>query len=206
MNHEASVSTSLIVRLRDGDRDAWRRIVVVFGPIVYRRCQRRGLVGADAEDVTQEVFRAAAGGIARFRRSGPGHSFGAWMAGITRRQIADYYRRRDPHAAAVGGSSARQRLEEVAESPRDEEENWEPSDWQRDVVQRMTALIKIDFEPRTWQAFWRTCVDGRSTAQVAEELGMTSGAIRNARSKVRKRLLLEFQDLLTVDTSGEIFL
>jgi RNA polymerase sigma-70 factor (ECF subfamily) len=57
------------------------------------------------------------------------------------------------------------------------------------------ALIRGEFEPRTWQAFWLTAVEARSPGDVAAELGMTAGAVRVAKSRVLKRLREELRGL-----------
>ena len=41
---------------------------------------------------------------------------------------------------------------------------------------------------RTWQAFWRTAVDGQPGKQVAADLGLTVAAVYHARSRVLARL------------------
>ncbi len=55
--------------------------------------------------------------------------------------------------------------------------------------------MRGEFEARTWQAFWKTGVEGLPTGDVAEELGMSPGAIRNARYKVSRRLRDELESL-----------
>lgn len=196
---DTTLSSSLLVRLRSGDRDAWRRLVTAYGPVVHRRCRRRGLATADADDVTQEVFRAISSGLERFRRETSGESFEAWLAGIVRHKLADHFRQLDRPAVAAGGSTARQRLENLAQQ--DAADGWEATDIRRDVVRRIVALLRVDFEERTWQAFWLTCVDGLATDEAAATLRMTPGAVRNARSKVRKRLLAEFGEVLSLGES-----
>src|SRR5437879_11492919 len=54
---------------------------------VLRRVSRR----EEAEDITAEVFAAAAAGLPRFRGHCPPH---LWLLGIARRQIAGALRRR----------------------------------------------------------------------------------------------------------------
>jgi RNA polymerase sigma-70 factor (ECF subfamily) len=56
--------------------------------------------------------------------------------------------------------------------------------------------VRGEIEPRTWEAFWRTAVDGRPPAHLAAELGMTAAAIRQAKSRVLRRLKREVGDLL----------
>ena len=57
---QRKTSLTLLQRLRANDNDAWRVTVQLYTPLVYHWCARGGVRGADAEDVAQEVFRAAA--------------------------------------------------------------------------------------------------------------------------------------------------
>jgi RNA polymerase sigma-70 factor (ECF subfamily) len=56
--------------------------------------------------------------------------------------------------------------------------------------------MQTEFEERTWQAFWQVVVDGRSPADVAQQLGMSANAVHLARGRVLRRLREEFSDLL----------
>jgi RNA polymerase sigma-70 factor (ECF subfamily) len=58
------------------------------------------------------------------------------------------------------------------------------------------GLIRDEFEQRTWQAFWRMAVDNRTSAEVAGELGMTTNAVRMAKSRVLRRLREELGELV----------
>jgi DNA-directed RNA polymerase specialized sigma24 family protein len=55
--------------------------------------------------------------------------------------------------------------------------------------------IRCDFEDTTWQAFWQTSVDDRESRDVAEELGMSVGAVYIARSRVLARLRKEIEEV-----------
>src|SRR5947208_1607813 len=59
-------SLTLLQRLRDDEPEAWRTVVRLYTPLLCHWCARRGVRGADAEDVIQEVLRAAAAGLAGF--------------------------------------------------------------------------------------------------------------------------------------------
>jgi RNA polymerase sigma-70 factor (ECF subfamily) len=56
-------------------------------------------------------------------------------------------------------------------------------------------LVKDEFQPNTWQAFWRTAVEGRAAQEVGDELKMTPGAVYVAKSRVLARLREEAQRL-----------
>ena len=90
-------SFTLLERLRANEGDAWRIMVQLYTPLVHHWCVRGGVRGADAEDVVQEVLRAAAGHMDDFRRDRPGDSVRAWLRGITRNMILQHFRRGGRH-------------------------------------------------------------------------------------------------------------
>jgi RNA polymerase sigma-70 factor (ECF subfamily) len=58
-------------------------------------------------------------------------------------------------------------------------------------------LIRDEFEEQTWQAFWLTTVEDRSSTDAAVALGMSAGAVRKAKARVLHRLRQEFGDVLS---------
>ena len=63
------------------------------------------------------------------------------------------------------------------------------------LFRQALELIRNEFREPTWQAFWKVVVDGRSPADVAEEMRMNPGAVRVAKCRVLQRLRLELADL-----------
>src|SRR5262249_59088114 len=112
MNPERVTSLSLLERARHHDEPSWRRLVTLYGPLIEHWCRRGGARPEDAADLAQEIFLAVAQGLERFERRGPG-SFRGWVRGITRHKLLDSYRRAERKAAAAGGSTALQRLQEI---------------------------------------------------------------------------------------------
>jgi RNA polymerase sigma-70 factor (ECF subfamily) len=193
----SSISSTLLERVRAQRPEAWERLVDLYGPVVYRWCRQSALRPEDAADVVQEVFTAVAVHVGEFRRERPGDSFGGWLRSITRNKIRDYYRRRLGKPEARGGTDARQQLAEIGQPP-------EPSDpsaacdegldaW---LSRRGLELVRAEFENRTWEAFWRTAVEGHAPAHVAEDLGMSVQAVYQAKSRVLRRLRQELDELL----------
>ena len=58
------------------------------------------------------------------------------------------------------------------------------------------ALVREEFEERTWEAFWRVTVEGQTSTAVADALSMTPAAVRQAKSRVLRRLREEFGEIL----------
>lgn len=180
----ASSSTSLIERLQARDEEGWRRFTVIYGPLVYGWARAAGLGDEDAADVGQEVFQAISTHIAGFRRESAGDSLRGWIWTIARNAIREHFRRRARRPKTVADNEA---LAELAEVP----EPTANDDATTRLAQRALDLIRTDFEPRTWQAFWRTAVEGQRAADVGRDLGLSTAAVYMARSRVLSRLRQE---------------
>jgi RNA polymerase sigma-70 factor (ECF subfamily) len=182
-----STSSSLIEQVRARHADAWARLARLYTPLVYRWARQRGLQDADAADVVQEVFRSVATRINSFRQDQPGASFRGWLWTITYHKLGDYFRRVSSQPEAAGGTDAQHRLQQTAEisassldGPR--------FDADASLLHRALHVLRGEFEERTWQAFWRATVDGQATSDIAQDLGMTIRAVRQAKYRVLRRL------------------
>jgi RNA polymerase sigma-70 factor (ECF subfamily) len=198
----SSLSASLLLRVVALEPEAWERLVRLFGQTIYRRCRRRGLPPEEAADLVQEVFLAAARGVARFRRDGPGASFRGWLWGIARHKLKDHWEARANRPAAQGGTEAQRRLAELADDEDEAATDEGGAGEVPDLVRRALDLVRGEFQETTWQAFWRFEVDGLSAAEVAAQLGMSPNAVHVAVCRVRKRLREEFGDLLEPGERG----
>jgi RNA polymerase sigma-70 factor (ECF subfamily) len=192
----ASLPGSLLVRLRDQDQEAWGRAVQLFYPLVHHWCRRAGLQDGDAADVAQEVFRALAQNVVRFRADEGRHSFRGWLWGITRLQLLAHHRRRGNQPAGAGGTSVQQRFNEIATDP---ESEWSAAEQEQDrilILRRAVALLRATVEPRTWQVFWRVVVEGHAPAEVAADLGVAVAHVYVIKGRLLRRLRAEFDGLL----------
>lgn len=184
-------SLTLIERVRARDESSWHGLVELYGPLVFSWCRRGGLGDEDAADAVQNVFTAVASNIATFRRDKPGDSFRGWLRVITRNQILMHFRRASTRPQpGVGGSTANLKIQQLPDNAIDDDEE-HSADEQHGLFLRGLEVIRAEFEERTWQAFWQNVVEERPSDVVAQELGMSTGAIRQAKYKVLKRLRTE---------------
>ncbi len=192
----SGTSLTLLELLRANVPDAWRTTVQLYAPLVYHWCDRFGVRGADADDVSQEVFRAAATSLASFRREREGDTFRGWLRGITRHMVLQHFRSADREPPGVGGTDVLRKMEDVIDTaslPADEKE--EPGEVNA-LYRRALELVRGEFEEQTWRAFWLTVAEGRSPVDIAAELGVTPAAIRKAKSRVLHRFKEEFGELI----------
>jgi RNA polymerase sigma-70 factor (ECF subfamily) len=183
-----STSSGLIDGAKRQDPLAWHRLVQLYGSLVYSWCRKFGVSQTDAADVFQEVFRSVHTHIADFRRDEPGHAFRGWLWTITRNKIRDHFRRVAGHPHAAGGTDAMLQLLNFAEESSSMLGEDSRSQQQSSTFLVGMEMVQAEFEDRTWQAFWRTTVDGVPTSVVAAELEMSINAVRLAKSRVLRRL------------------
>jgi RNA polymerase sigma-70 factor (ECF subfamily) len=193
MSSDNGTRLSLLQRASDRESVAWSELVDLYAPLVAHWCRRRGVPSADLPDVVQDVFLAVSRRLSTFQTRGEG-SFRSWLWTITANKILDHGRRASRHVSAVGGSSALVAMKQVPDSPLwDDEPSSE--DVLQDLFRRGLAQVRDEFETNSWQAFWRTAIDGIPTATVGEELEMTPAAIRQARSRILRRLRQQLGDV-----------
>jgi RNA polymerase sigma-70 factor (ECF subfamily) len=157
-------------------------------------CGRGGVAPGEVGDVAQEIFVAASQGLERFHRDRPGDTFRGWLRGISRNQILLYFRKSEGQARAEGGEMAQRRMDSIID-PLSEPVEGEPIQIKQ-FYRRAVEQVRSEFEERTWQAFWLTVIDCRSPADLAAELGMSMAAIRQAKSRVLRRLKQEMGQLI----------
>ncbi len=191
-------SDSLILGIQAGSEDAWIRMTSLFGPHVYKRIRmltRHGLQSQDMADISQEVFLAATEKIETYRHSREKHgSFRGWLYGITRHKVLQYIEKQSKAPLLS------EYLDELTQwSPESLTDDFEGDGaiWKLKKGNTHQAIerIRSKSEDHTWQAFWRTVVNGEDNGDVAEDLGMADKAVRQARHRTVTRLKKEIERL-----------
>lgn len=177
---------SLLVRLRNPqDTEAWTEFVRLYASVIYGFARKRGLQDADAADLMQEVLRAVARSIGGLDYNTAKGTFRGWLYSITRNKIFNFLEARARQARGTGDSYAHHRLEE--QPARETDDDWD-REYERKIFNWAAERIKNEFQTATWNAFWRTAVEGRSAKEVGEQLSMSPGAVYVAKSRVLARL------------------
>jgi RNA polymerase sigma-70 factor (ECF subfamily) len=186
-----TTSLTLIEQVKAHDQDAWTRLVYLYTPLVAHWCRRWGVSGADVDDVIQEVFQAVAVGLESFRRASQTDTFRGWLRGVTRHKVLDRFRR--PAPRGQGGTEFYNQLLAIPEIDPDQgdpESERAEATAMGDVFRRALEIVRGEFEARTWDLFWRAAVDGAPPNEVATLFGVSPGAVRQAKSRVLRRLKL----------------
>lgn len=179
-------SHSLIARVKDlGDGAAWAEFLGIYQPVVMRMARRRDLQDADAQDVMQQVFLSIAKSIEGWVPGDLQPPFRAWLTTIARNAITKALARR-PRDAATGSTS----VMELLESQPDPRETTAEilAEARQELVRWAAEQIRSEFSAATWNAFWRTAIEGVPIAEVAKSTGSSAGAVYVARYRVIARL------------------
>jgi RNA polymerase sigma-70 factor, ECF subfamily len=180
-----TTSASLLKRLQEPDaQEAWDRFAALYAPLLDQWAHRLGLPDNDAADLVQEVFLLLLRRLPLFEYQA-NRSFRAWLWTVTVNIWKDQRLRKglpvpleSLEAAASDGAVA------LAEQ-----------EYQRYLVNRALRILRTDFEPAVWQAFWKVTVEGQKPLDVAEELALSVNAVYLARSRVLARLRQELEGL-----------
>jgi RNA polymerase sigma factor (sigma-70 family) len=75
--------SGLVIRARNGDRQAWDALVERYAPLIWSICRRYRLADADAHDVGQTVWLALVDHLDKVREPA---ALAGWLATTTRRE------------------------------------------------------------------------------------------------------------------------
>jgi len=194
MTTETSISLLERLRLRP-DPASWRLLVDLYTPLIRGWLHRYLLQRPDAEDLVQEVLAVLVRELPNFRHDLRPGAFRCWLRTITVNRLRTFFHARRNRPLATGGSHFEKVLDQLADADSSLSRLWD-EEHDRHVLRRLLELIKSEFEPTTWRAFQLLVLEGKRTAEVAAELGISANAVRIAKSRVQSRLRQEADGLI----------
>lgn len=189
------VSSELEARARTGDVAAWSALYELHYASVFRQvrylCGDRGL----AEELTQETFAQA---MASCRRYDGRRAFAGWMHGIALNVVRKHWRKNRNRSRAMERYEHGGLAHPRAEDPDGGHLRRERS--------RVLYAVLDELPPRWREAFVLREIQGLSTAEAAERLGISSSnvAVRVTRARQRIRDELHRRGWLGTDEGGAV--
>jgi RNA polymerase sigma-70 factor (ECF subfamily) len=181
MRHvDPSEERRLVARAKEGDMDAYERLVKAFERPVYYLCLRMTGAPQAADDLAQETFIRAYGALAGFKE---GLDFYAWL-------------RRIAVNAALNDLRATKR-----EEPLGDRDPAHYKDLPQDELLRREAERKVQEALGALPSDQRTVLvlrvfEDRSYRDIARDLGISQGTVMSRLSRARKKLKTSLADLL----------
>lgn len=190
---------TLLFRLRDwNDEASWTEFYRLYYAFVFDFARRSGLQHADAEEVTQDVFKRVAETVHDFESDPNRGTFRGWLLNLTRWRIADKFRRTLPHERQPHrgpDADASDRTSTIERIPSEGVEGganvtWE-NEWQRHVLAAALARLARRVPARHFQAFELYTRQGWPVLRVARELGISIATVYVISHRFTKQLKAE---------------
>ncbi len=186
---------SLLLRLRDSqDHEAWVEFVEIYEPAIYRQFRKSGLQDADARELTQELFVAVNRQIAKWELAKERGSFRGWLRKVARNRVINWMKNGQRRMVAWGGTDSQSIFDELAAEDCPESVEFD-RELRRSMFQRATEVVRQEQSLKAWQAFWGLAMEGKAPSVIAQELGMSIGAVKVAKCRVFARLKQVVRDL-----------
>jgi RNA polymerase sigma-70 factor (ECF subfamily) len=179
--------SKLLMRVRDpADSEAWGEFVALYEPLLTAYLQHQGLGPEDTRDVVQDVFARLVKSLPDFELGRRRGRFRSWLWQVCRSALVDWARRRLRQARAEDAW-----LKQLSESP-SENQGDSDSHWgtlhRRRVLTFTVERVRAQSRPTTWACFERHLLQGRPSAEVAGELGLSVNAVDVNCSRILARL------------------
>lgn len=195
---------SLIMRLpNQGDQDAWEQFVAIYDPLIYRLARLKGFQDADARELVQDVLLAVSKAVHRWEPDKNRGRFRDWLFRIARNLMINFMTRKKHQSIANGDADLTLLLDQQID-PTSEQSALFDLEYGRQMFLRASDRVREQVTSNTWQAFWKTTVEGKTIPEIAAELGMSIGAVHIARSRVLGRLRLEVVAIEQKEDEGSI--
>jgi RNA polymerase sigma-70 factor (ECF subfamily) len=167
---------------------------------VFRYVWQRVPCAEEAEDITAEVFAAAAAGLPRFRGQCPPY---LWLLSIARRQIALARRRRQARRETLAS--------ELPSDAPDADPVWEAlaeaegpeTTLMRAEARRVLRELVVDLKPNQREALMLQYMERLSVAEIAVVMGRSRHAVNSLLQRARASIYRRGRAYFLDDTSGE---
>lgn len=191
-SESSSTSRSIVDGLRLQREEDWQRFVTIYSPLLASWCLRMGLRDHDAAEVIQQVYTAVFTHVGEFDHQSPGTTFRGWLYTLLRNASSEFHRQRNRQQELTP-----QATNAIHDGLSVEEDRADLAGLINRTLQVLEAEEEIPKGPR--EAFLARYFEQKTDAEIADETGLTIGAVRNrvnrAASKLRQILAPEFPHL-----------
>ncbi len=185
LKQAAPSDEQLVEQVRSGDREAFEALYRRFFPRVYRFVRKRMGNRSDVEETVQEVFIGVFSSLGAYRGEAP---FGAWVYGLSRRTIANRFKRR--RTDTVPWSEADGAISEVINAAQSESNELDPhAAYERN--ERIAHLERAAqrLSPSQWEYFRLHHLEDVPIEEIARDAQCSRDAVKSHLYRARKMLL-----------------
>lgn len=195
-------STSLLIRLKNGEPVAWENFMDLYVPLIQFWCRKAKdkLDRPDRQDILQEVLRKVHKSIGKFDHAKEGRYFRAWLRKITENTIIDHLNEREKKKdisqlySDTGHIKAPIRPPEPIPSDIDFELTEEPNE-KIVLLKQVLKTIRSSFSDQSWDVFNLLVIAEKPSIEVAAQMNLKPDSVRKVRSRILKRIYAEYEKL-----------
>lgn len=181
---QTTTHATLLARLHGGgDQLAWREFSDRYEQLIRGFARRHGLIGADADDLVQDVMLALTKAMPGFAYDPGKGKFRSYLKTVTLHAI--FARLRQNHAAAPLGDLSQTSV--PAADADAAEPHWE-AEWRQHHLRQAMRTIRSTFNASDVAAFELYAQQGRDAAEVARELDISVDKVYQAKSRILRAL------------------
>ena len=193
---------SLLSRLKDwDDHQSWRDFFNTYWKLIYGVARKSGLSDAEAQDVVQEAVLSVAKKMNDFKYDPAVGSFKGWLLLVTRRRIADQFRRRarqparhEPHPGDTARTATIERVADPGGLNLDA--TW-AAEWEKNLMDAALDRVKKQVNPRQYQIFDLYVIKDWPATKVAKTLGVSITQVYLAKHRIGSLVKQELKRLET---------
>jgi RNA polymerase sigma-70 factor (ECF subfamily) len=174
---------SLLVKVSKGDSDSWSEFVSLYEPLLVSYVLNQGLPRHDANDVVQDVFIKLFRALPNFKLDRQRGRFRTWLWQVTSTTLVDWWRKSGKGEKEK--EAGRERVRGRSEAEPDPE--WDHS-YQQRVLDFVLEQVREQTQPKTWICFEQHVLEGRPSAEVGQELGLSANSVNVNASRVLARV------------------
>ncbi|MDF7826781.1 RNA polymerase sigma factor [Pontiellaceae bacterium B12227] len=197
MSEEWQTRQTLLMRAKNqDDHAAWEEFAAYYRDFIDMVLHQMNLYSVDMDDLAQEI-------LLKIWKSLPNHiydkdraRFRTWLSRLIRNQVLDHIRttqrRTRKHVAAAGDET----IDSMPMITEPDVEKIIQKEWEVHIVQLALKNISSLFSERAIEAF-SLSIDGKSTVEIAEQLGVKPNSVTKLKNRVKERLMKEIKHLRT---------
>jgi RNA polymerase sigma-70 factor, ECF subfamily len=186
---------SLLVRAQAGDEGAWQNLTDLYRPLIGGWLRYQAVPAGEVDDLVQDILLSVVQKLSSFRHSGRRGAFRSWLRAIAHSRACDFWRARSRQVLASGDSGVAEILRQLEDADSELNRQWDEEHDQY-VLRCLLDTMALEFEASTVQAFRRVALEGASSEEAAQELGLSVGAVYIAKSRVLHRLREQAEGLI----------
>ena len=189
-------SISLLNQVISGEDDsAWQRLHGLYAPMIRNWLSRQQIVGAEADDLAQDVLVVVLRKLPSFEHNGRAGAFRKWLRMIVVNCSRDFWSSKRIRPASPGSTQFLNVLNSLGDDSSELTQKWN-QDHDVYVMKKLMKDVQALVEPVTWQAFQLTSVEGKSPAEAAQQLKIAVGSVYTAKSRVLSKLRALAENLI----------